>query len=855
MRFDKRVTRLRETTGIQGKFLIGLGVIFFLFCLLSSAIIYLYQKNNVQEEAFRRTEMVMSTVTATRGYVREVLRPKMYEVLGQDAFIIEAMSTSYVSRIVMERFKKDVPNFIYRRTAINAKNVRFEANSLEKEMVRYFNEHPEAVNWQGIMTVDGRRNFMRFQPVIFNESCLHCHGSPRAAPQQILEKYGADRGFDKKVGEIGGVVSIAIPVETSLKRIKEIALSVFSTVFLAVFFLYAIITFFFNRLVIQNLRELLDIFRGKLDDKETDEIFQQSAGVDEIDDLNRIASVMARHLQENRDKLKDYADNLELKVADRTKALQASEDQLQIQIAERNKELLTLNSMAELITKSMDLATILPQVLQKTLEVIPASGAGIYLFQSSPPGLALQCQINAQDLHEHLICDAIPHEIIADTENSGESASICNGGCGQLNFFKDKEKSTTILNVPLCCRQQTLGIITLTGITLEDVDPQLKELLLSIGRQVGITIESLQNTGRLLQSKELLQSVFDGITDYVALLGADGTMRMVNKTLRNRFNLQDDTIFSKPIRTLADDKPLPFSLFTKVLDIDLKEPFYDLLSFPQGEIFEVHFYPVLTDSGELENIVCYAKDVTLQKQSEQRMQQAEKLVSIGQLAAGVAHEINNPLGIILCYADLLKDDLDDQQKRLDDLAIIEKHAKNCQRIVSDLLNFARTQQTTQKEASVNQAVQDVVSMTASQFAKKQIETKLELADNLPLSLLDLDKIKQVFLNLLINASQAIGQNGLITICTYFSTDTSQVFIVFKDSGNGIDPEILDNIFDPFFTTKSPGEGTGLGLSLSYGIVKEHGGEITVDSTIGQGSIFTVMLPVRTQQPPSPKRKK
>ncbi|MBI5557240.1 MAG: DUF3365 domain-containing protein [Deltaproteobacteria bacterium] len=830
--------------GVQGKFLIGLAFILFLFCLFWSVIIFTQQKKRLQEEALNKAELVMAAVDANRAYVQKILRPRMYALLGQDSFVIEAMSTSYVTRVVMDNFKEDLPDISYRRVAINAKNPKFEADQREKEMIRYFNDHPQALSWQGIRTVAGEQYFMKFSPVRYDQSCLHCHGRPEDAPRSIVATYGGTRGFFMKTDRVSSVVSVAIPVGEGLRRIGKFAFSVFSTVFLSFFCMYALIAFFFNRLIIQNIRALLDIFRLNLTDQKGEQLFRQARSLDEIGELNATATLIARHLQENRLQLTDYAENLEGKVEERTRALQESQDQLRRQMQERNRELRTLNIIAELITQSVDLRAILPKVLRQTLEVIPARGAGIYLFHPDRQGLSLQCHDNAPELAASLSCDVISHRILTEVEgNASASSTICEAACGELNFFTSDSVGGKCLNIPLCCRKRILGIMTFTGYDVGEIDPRHRELLLSIGRQVGVTMESLQNMASLMQSKELLQSVFDAIADLVMLVSPDGFLRMVNKAFLARYGFSPDTVLNRHIEELARMQPVPFELFSHIFQIKLLEPVSDFSKLPNGQIFETHFYPALDDQGELKNVVCYAKDVTQQKQVEHRMQQAEKLVALGQLAAGVAHEINNPLGIILCYTDLLKEDFAGLPDKIEDLGVIEKHAKNCQRIVHDLLSFARNQQTTRAPGSLNAIIEQVISMVAGQLAKQGITVARKLDPDIPFLDMDGEKMKQVFMNLFINAAQAIGEKGEISIESNCLRTKGQVRIVVRDTGPGIAPEIQHKIFEPFFTTKGPRDGTGLGLSLSYGIVRDHGGEIYVRSKPGKGAAFIIILPL------------
>jgi signal transduction histidine kinase len=262
----------------------------------------------------------------------------------------------------------------------------------------------------------------------------------------------------------------------------------------------------------------------------------------------------------------------------------------------------------------------------------------------------------------------------------------------------------------------------------------------------------------------------------------------------------------------------------------------------QGEIFLVHYYPIMDERGEVVSIVRNAKDITAEKRVEQRIQHAEKLAALGQLAGGIAHEINNPLGVILCYADLLKGQLADFPQGFKDASTIEKHAVNCQRIVADLLEFARGQETERQPTDLNPTIEEVVRMVEPQFRRQHCEIELDLKPGLPLVKIDANKMKQVYLNLVMNARQAIKDRGVIRIQTRYLPEAGKVHLIFWDNGIGISPEIIDRIFDPFFSTKKTGDGTGLGLSVSYGIVKDHGGDIQVESEPGQWTRFTIELP-------------
>lgn len=228
--------------------------------------------------------------------------------------------------------------------------------------------------------------------------------------------------------------------------------------------------------------------------------------------------------------------------------------------------------------------------------------------------------------------------------------------------------------------------------------------------------------------------------------------------------------------------------------------------------------------------------------SEKQIAQADKLASIGQLSSGIAHEINNPLGIILGYTQLLSRSESPGSQKFEDLKIIEKHVKACKAIVEDLLNFARSSRPTQRHVRLDELIDDVLTFIQRRSGPKALSIIKNYDRNVPAVILDGEKIKQVLINLLMNARHATGDKGTIIITTVYDADGNQVQIHVKDDGYGIAKENLNRIFDPFFTTKPTGEGTGLGLAVSYGIINSHGGHIEVSSEAGQGTEFIITLP-------------
>lgn len=237
---------------------------------------------------------------------------------------------------------------------------------------------------------------------------------------------------------------------------------------------------------------------------------------------------------------------------------------------------------------------------------------------------------------------------------------------------------------------------------------------------------------------------------------------------------------------------------------------------------------------------------TLNK-TQQELLHKERLASMGQLAAGVAHEINNPLGTILLFAEAMHKELsragDTQHCR--DLQVIIEETTRCKNIVADLLNFARQQEVLAQETDLHALLEQVIEEAKRRPLFAEVEIVRNFDPNLPTIQADAAQLRQVFTNLLNNSAEAMDGRGTITLTTRARGE--QIEVQVSDTGCGIPEEHLSKLFTPFFTTKPPGKGTGLGLSIVYGIVKMHRGQITVNSKVGEGTTFSVFLPVRLPQ--------
>jgi len=269
----------------------------------------------------------------------------------------------------------------------------------------------------------------------------------------------------------------------------------------------------------------------------------------------------------------------------------------------------------------------------------------------------------------------------------------------------------------------------------------------------------------------------------------------------------------------------------------------------KGYWLDTKYRAMRTDLDKVNAVLVISRDITEQKRLEEQLFHSEKLASLGSLSAGVAHEINNPIAIILGFAEILLEKTPKDSKEYEILETIERQGNNCKRIVENLLAFARIPKKTTTVTDVVDDLQNVVNVVMNTMVTKNVDLKTDIEETLPLVKADGRQLEQVFLNIINNAVAAMEKEGILIISAH-STNDNMVDISFSDTGYGIPPENMDKIFKPFFTTK--GEGTGLGLSVSYDIVKKFGGDIQVKSQIKEkgkksGTTYTVLLPVADEK--------
>jgi PAS domain S-box-containing protein len=330
----------------------------------------------------------------------------------------------------------------------------------------------------------------------------------------------------------------------------------------------------------------------------------------------------------------------------------------------------------------------------------------------------------------------------------------------------------------------------------------------------------------------------------ILVLDLDGRIVRWNRAMESLDGRKRDQVLG---RTLDEVFPAPFldALRGSLVMEDHEEiahiyKLHLLQADGRSVIVNVSIAPFEVDSGERHGTVLILEDVTARIRLEDQLQHAEKMASIGLLAAGVAHEVNTPLTGISSYTQMLKDQVKPEDLRFPLLDKIEKQTFRAAKIINNLLNFARSSTAEFELLDVNKVVLEVLSLLEHQLEKNRIRVVRELGESLAPVRGNENRLQQVFFNLILNARDAMPRGGWLTVKTH--ADGDAIVAEVSDTGHGISREDVKRIYDPFFTTKGGGRGTGLGLSVSYGIVQEHGGAIFVDSAPGKGTSFQVALP-------------
>jgi len=477
------------------------------------------------------------------------------------------------------------------------------------------------------------------------------------------------------------------------------------------------------------------------------------------------------------------------------------------------------------------------------LMLAPVSGSGDFVtiahagFADAPPPLSPSSEVATRLLAGHTLA---LDEILA----------LRRLDMREVDFWRE---AGIHYFVPCVSKEGTIAVMALgRKASTEPLSSEDMALLSAVAAQAATALEN----GRLYRQlrtkaeelermRQFSENILESLNDGLAVLDRNGRVVRWNRQMEELYGVRHEAAVGQPLDELFDasivrmiqgpaDGAAEGTAHYRIPMTTRHEP-------PRRLLVNLGATPLRDSHAAVVGSIVIVEDISTRVQLEEQLQISEKMASIGLLAAGVAHEVNTPLTGISSFTQMLLESAPPDDPTTQVLEKIERQTFRAAKIVNGLLNLARPAQVDSGPCDVNAVVNDVLSLLEHQFRTGSIQVRKELSPIPPVVQGIEHKLQQVFLNLFLNARDAMPKGGWLTIVTRAEGDGAVIEI--GDTGSGIPAEQLSRIYDPFFTTKEIGKGTGLGLSITYGIVQEHGGTITCDSQVGQGTRFSIRLPL------------
>nr|WP_246326824.1 ATP-binding protein [Anoxybacillus calidus] len=519
-----------------------------------------------------------------------------------------------------------------------------------------------------------------------------------------------------------------------------------------------------------------------------------------------------------------------------------------VELKKKNMQLEIINDVTKSFNIDMSMEEMLKNIFDKLKEIFPLERISLSLYENEELILT-----NVYPTHSLYF----PIGFVLPKENSLYWKAIQSI---KKVFYQIQEKGASyiehkayeilgiqsVLLIPLISKGKVIGVLSIGSKEVIQYDEADLSFFQQLCDQLAVCIENARLYNEVLTSKKEWEETFRAVSEMILVVDLQGNILRFNDAAKEFFQFDWQKSSRENIHQLLsmniNESPITENLQTK-------KPVHRQIHIQQ-RVCELHSYPVFNEDQNMYAVIIYINDITEKCRMEAQLVQSGKLAAIGEMAAGIAHELNNPLTAILGNAQLLlrsapKDDR--SYKLLSDIYLC---GKRCKTIIQNLLTFSRQDEYMFEDCSVNEAVEQVLGLVGDQIKKQNITIQKKLDDSIEFIEGNVQQIGQIILNFLINAKDALEDMNLpkkvITLETksILENEKRWVLLSVKDNGKGISEQHLQEIFNPFFTTKRPGKGTGLGLSVSLGIAEAHGGTIEVISELGKGSEFILKLPAK-----------
>jgi two-component system NtrC family sensor kinase len=522
----------------------------------------------------------------------------------------------------------------------------------------------------------------------------------------------------------------------------------------------------------------------------------------------------------------------------------------------KDRLLTSVHKISSLLTRPVALDTVLTAIVEETSHVFGYDRVAIYLV--SKDRKLLECKYEIGFTPEEMeIAFQRPfnlerHECIETmVVKTGQTVYIRDYEADSRVTYLDRKVSAkqnrfATIAVPLHLRESVIGLIEADrgGYPLVLTEEDIQHLSI-FANQASIIIENTRLHEQLVNERNFAENVVESSPNCILVVNCDGTIRTINEMNEIFFGLEKEKVAGLPASEVFAG-PVA-AIIREAIEGRITESRELVIRKKQGDraVLSVSSSQLKSRDGTVLGAVLIAQDITEAKRSEEWMRRMDRLTSLGQLSAGIAHEIRNPLASINFNVQFLARQLDPDEKTRRIIGDTLTGVDRIKDLVKGMLDFCRPAPPKLKSDSIRRCLEDAVSLLESQFRKNDIRVALSLAQDAPDIVFDNQQIHQVFVNILLNAMQAMPKGGTVRVESRIEQDAKkprrQLCVTISDSGVGIPKEDFPKIFDPFFTTKP--EGTGLGLSIAHKILEQHRAVIEVKSREGQGTTFTLRFPI------------
>jgi PAS domain S-box-containing protein len=515
-------------------------------------------------------------------------------------------------------------------------------------------------------------------------------------------------------------------------------------------------------------------------------------------------------------------------------------------LAEPRRQLEGMRAATAEIIRELKLPALLDLIVRRAVELVGGTSGCIYLWDEIAQAVAPSAWYGSEGLFE-AVSSKLGEGVVGSVAERRRGL-VVNGHqatpiAGPLSAA-DVRTAATVAE-PLEYGGRLLGVIAIASEGdnrhFSESDQQILGLFAS---QAAVAIENARLFGEVSHAKQEWESTFDAAADLIIIMNLERHIVRANRALAGRLQVHPRDVIGQRCDEVFEGCEGCSDDCAFLRCVRSRRPVTEEREVPRtGEVFLQTYSPFLDAGGKMVGVVQISKDVTIQRQLQRQLARSEKMVALGRLVSGVAHELNNPLTAILGNAQLLLQGAASETSRQQAEHLVSE-AESAAKIVRSLITFARSRKSERQSVLLDQLIEDALILRAQQQRLRKIAVARTLAPEVPAVLADPQQIQQVILDLLINAEQAIGERsgGEIEIATSVDPAKKWVKVVIADNGPGIPVDIQGKIFDPFFTTKEVGKGIGLGLAICDSIIQEHGGRIQVSNRPQGGARFEVELP-------------